>query len=174
MESTLPAFIWLWREGVNGTNGKMFPCWYIWSLRPRGHGICSCLIQFSSDVSLRFFILFFDSPDKLVRISTGVIVSFSIEWLCLIKWSYRITRNFRENLIFAIFANDLKTWKYVSAKNCTLKESLEVGTSMIFLLHTFVIVPCYTDFNVWINCLVCKQLRIEYTTIIIIHSPDPV
>ena len=45
---------------------------------------------------------------------------------------YRITGNFRENLIFAIFANDLKTRKYVSAKNCTLKESLEVGTGMIF------------------------------------------
>ena len=45
---------------------------------------------------------------------------------------YRITRNFRENLIFAIFANDLKTRKYVSAENCTLKESLEVGTGIIF------------------------------------------
>ena len=48
--------------------------------------------------------------------------------------SYRISGNFRENLIFAIFANDLKTRKFVSAKNCTLKESLEVGTGI--LLHT--------------------------------------
>ena len=25
----------------------MFPCWYIWSLRPRGNGVCSRLIQLS-------------------------------------------------------------------------------------------------------------------------------
>ena len=47
---------------------------------------------------------------------------------------YRISGNFREYLIFAIFANDLKTRKFVSVKNCTLKESLEVGTGI--LLHT--------------------------------------
>ena len=46
--------------------------------------------------------------------------------------TYRITRNFRENLIFA---NDLKTRKYVSAKNCALKENLEVGTGMIFAAY---------------------------------------
>ena len=51
--------------------------------------------------------------------------------------TYRITRNFRDNLIFAIFANDLKTRKYVSTKNCTFKESLEVGTGMIFCC-----IPC--------------------------------
>ena len=39
------------------------------------------------------------------------------------NYSYRISGNFRENLIFAIFASDLKTRKYVSAKNCTYKES---------------------------------------------------
>ena len=50
---------------------------------------------------------------------------------------YRITRNFGENLIFAIFANNLKTRKYVSAKNCTLKESLEVSAGMIFCC-----IPC--------------------------------
>ena len=37
--------------------------------------------------------------------------------------SYSITRDFRENLIFAIFADDQKTQKYVYAKNCTFKES---------------------------------------------------
>ena len=47
--------------------------------------------------------------------------------------------NFRENLIFAVFANDLKTRKYVSAKNCTLKESLEVGTDMIFCCIPYLI-----------------------------------
>ena len=50
------------------------------------------------------------------------------------KTKYRITRNFRENLIFA---NALKTRKYVSAKNYNLKESLEVGTGMIFCC-----IPC--------------------------------
>ena len=53
---------------------------------------------------------------------------------CTMK--YRITRNFRKNRIFAIFAN-VKTLKYVSAKNFTLKESLEVGTGMIFCC-----IPC--------------------------------
>ena len=47
-------------------------------------------------------------------------------------FQYRISGNFREDLIFAIFANNLKTRKYVSAKNCTLKESLEVGAGLIF------------------------------------------
>ena len=51
---------------------------------------------------------------------------------------YRISGNFREDLIFAIFANDLKTRKYVSAKKCTLKGSLEVGTGMIFCC-----IPCF-------------------------------
>ena len=44
---------------------------------------------------------------------------------------YRISGNFRENLIFAIFASDLKTRKYVSAKNCTWNESLKVVTGLI-------------------------------------------
>ena len=54
----------------------------------------------------------------------------------LIK-DYRIGGNFRENLIFAIFASDLKTRKYLSAKNCTWKKSLNVGTGMIFCC-----IPC--------------------------------
>ena len=60
-----------------------------------------------------------------------------ISFVCIRFKAYRITRNFRENLIFAIFANDLKTRKYVSVKNCTLKESLEVDTGMIFCC-----IPC--------------------------------
>ena len=67
----------------------MFPCWYIWSLRPRGNGVCSRLIQLSSAESLRFFISFLDSPSSLERTSTGVTLTFSMEWLYLMKWSYK-------------------------------------------------------------------------------------
>ena len=49
----------------------MLPCWYIWSLRPRGNGVCSRLVQLGSAESLRFFISFLDSPGCLVRFSTG-------------------------------------------------------------------------------------------------------
>ena len=52
-------------------------------------------------------------------------------------YNYRISGNFRDDLIFAIFAIDLKTRKYVSVKNRTLKESLEVGTGVIFCC-----IPC--------------------------------
>ena len=63
------------------------------------------------------------------------------------KNKYCISGNFRDDLIFAIFANDLKTRKYVSAKNCTLKESLEVGSGKIIwnCCILSVIAPCFTD-----------------------------
>ena len=83
-------------------------------------------------------------------------------------YTYHMTRNFRENVIFTIFTNDLKTLKYVSTKNCTLKESLEVGIGMIFCSILSVIAPCYTDFNTWSYCLsLGNQLRIKCKTIII-------
>ena len=67
----------------------------------------------------------------LLTFKVKVIGIYEFVWdavSCIVLHLYRITRNFGKNLIFAIFANDLKTRKYVSAKNCTLKESLEVGT----------------------------------------------
>ena len=70
---------------------------------------------------------------KTILIIQSIIMyvpSYMHVWL-----KYCITRNFRENLIFAIFVNDLKTRKYVSAKNRTLKEILEAGM-------TFYCIPC--------------------------------
>ena len=58
-------------------------------LRPRGYGVCIRFIQLSSAESLRFFISFLESPGCFERISTGVIVTFSMEWLYLMKWSYK-------------------------------------------------------------------------------------
>ena len=41
---------------------------------------------------------FFESPGFLERISTGVIVTFSMEWLYLMKWSYKKFLYFRLEL----------------------------------------------------------------------------
>ena len=60
-----------------------FEIYVEWYLRPRGYGVCSRFIQLSSVESLRFFKSFFESPGFLERISTGVIVTFSIELLYL-------------------------------------------------------------------------------------------
>ena len=67
-------------------------------------------------------------------------------------FQYRISGNFREDLIFAIFANDLKTRKYVSAKNCTLKESLEVGAGLIFCcIQCLIWNPEVNQGTIWCN-----------------------
>ena len=57
---------------------EMFPCWCILSLKRSEYGVCSCFIQLSSALSLWFFFLI-SCFDSLERISTGVIVTFSIE-----------------------------------------------------------------------------------------------
>ena len=40
----------------------IFPCWLIWSLRPRGYGVCSRFIQLSSAESPAFFHIIFRIP----------------------------------------------------------------------------------------------------------------
>ena len=57
----------------------ILPYWYIWSLRPKGNGFCSRLIQSSLAESLRFFISFLDSLGSLKRTSTGVTLTFLME-----------------------------------------------------------------------------------------------
>ena len=60
----------------------------------------------------------FDIPDQCFNQSNAkfIIILYTESTTAV---TYRISGNFRENLIFAIFASDLKTRKYVSAKNCT-------------------------------------------------------
>ena len=67
----------------------IIPCWYIWSLRHREHGVCSRLIQLSSAERSVFFISFLESRGCLERISIAVILTFYIEWLHFMKWLYK-------------------------------------------------------------------------------------
>ena len=85
----------------------------------------------------------------------SVFVNSMLDSANLGKAIYRTSGNFRENLIFAIFASDLKTRKYVSAKNCTYKESLEVGTGMIV---------CYIPCLIWNPDLIQVTIWYNYCT----------
>ena len=108
------------------------------------------LSSFVRPKSLRFFMSVLESPGCLGRISTGVIVTFSMELLYVMKWSYK------EILVFASrIVSDLKrmtveaTWLWDVSPTHWAPQPLasHVITYIIFELFQ------WTSLSIWMPYL---------------------
>ena len=90
MRLTLSANIWFQWEDVNvWANVLYVPLFVYLIIKAKRIWRLQSFYPVEFGRKSAFFHVIFESPGFLERISTGVIVTFSMEWLYLMKWSYK-------------------------------------------------------------------------------------